>query len=48
MGELEELPRKQMFKNLDEVLYESNYIDLSVQPYLSFSYTYAKKTMAIN
>ena len=36
IGEQEELPRKQKFKNLDEVLDGSNYIDLPAQPDLSF------------
>ena len=38
IGEQEELPKKQKFNNLDEVLDESNYADLPVQPDLSFSY----------
>ena len=46
--EQEELPRKQKFKKLDEVLDESNYADLPAQPDLSFSYTDARKTMTIN
>ena len=45
--EEEELPRKQKFKNLDEVLDESKYADLPPQPDLSFSYSDAKKTMQI-
>ena len=48
IGEQEELPRKQKFKNLEEVLDESNYVDLTAQPDLSFSYTDARKTMTIN
>ena len=48
IGEQEELPRKQKFKNLDEVLDESNYVDLTAQPDLSFSYIDARKTMTIN
>ena len=47
-GEQEELPRKQKFKNLNEVLDDSNYVDLPVQPELSFSYIDARKTMTIN
>ena len=47
-GGQEELPRKQKFKNLNEVLDESNYADLPAQPDLSFSYTDARKTMTIN
>ena len=35
-GEQEELLRKQKFKNLDEVLNESNYVDLAAQPDLTF------------
>ena len=42
------MPRKQKFKNLDEVLDESNYVDLPAQPDLSFSYTDAMKTITIN
>ena len=38
-GEQEELPKIQKYNNLDEVLDESNYADLPVQPDLSFSYT---------
>ena len=48
IGEQEDLPRKQKFKNLDEVLDESNYVDLPVQPDHSFSCTDARKTMTIN
>ena len=48
IGEQKELPRKQKFKNLDEVLDESNYVDLPVQPELSFSYTDERKTMTLN
>ena len=46
--EQEELPRKQEFKVLNEVLDESNYVDLPAQPDLSFSYTDAMKTITIN
>ena len=46
--EQEELPRKQKFKNVDEVLDESNYVDLPAQPELSFSFTDAMKTITIN
>ena len=42
------MPRKHKFKNLDEVLNETNYVDLPAQPDLSFSYTDARKTMPIN
>ena len=48
IGEQEEMPRKHKFKNLDEVLNETNYVDLPAQPDLSFSYTDARKTMPIN
>ena len=44
IGEQEELPREQKFKNLDEVLDGSNYIDLPAQPGLSFPYIDARKT----
>ena len=44
-GKQEELPRKQNFKNLDEVVDESNYIDLPAQPDLSIFHTDARKTM---
>ena len=44
IGEQEEMPRKQKFKNLDKVLD----VDLPAQPDLIFSYTDAKKTVAIN
>lgn len=42
-----ELPRKQKFKNLDEVLDESNYADAPVQPNLTFEYSDARKTVNI-
>ena len=42
------MPRKHKFKNLDEVLDATNYVDLPAQPDLSFSDTDARKTMPIN
>ena len=42
-----ELPKKQKFKNLDEVLDENKYIDLPVQRNRTFKYSDAKKTMEI-
>ena len=44
IGEQEELPRKQKFKNLDKVLD----VDLPAQPDLIFSYIDAKKIVTIN
>ena len=48
IGEQEELPRKQKFKDLNEVLDENNYVDLPAQPDLHFCYTDSRKTMIIN
>ena len=42
------MPRKHKFKNLDEVLDATKYVDLPAQPDLSFSDTDARKTMPIN
>ena len=43
-----ELPKKQKFKNLDEVLDEDNYVDLPTQRKRTFKYADAKNALKIN
>ena len=43
-----ELPKKQKFKNLDEVANEDNYVDPPTQRKHTFKYADAKNTMKIN
>lgn len=40
-----DLPKKQRFKNLSEVLNENNYVDVPSQPNRTFKYSDAKKTV---